>query len=126
MNTGYLQLVGTLLAHLQTHDIPKTAIRLAVLADAGSVSLCRHCARRPVAAVGWHITGACGVHEYQSSEQRSTRAESVLWSVYAIWDRERLDYRSLGINEIIHESHMDGLCNLLCLSRTQSLPERFG
>jgi len=39
MNAGYLRFVGTLLAHLQTHDIPKPAIRRAGLADAGSASL---------------------------------------------------------------------------------------
>ncbi len=31
------------------------------MADAGSVTLCRHCASLPLAEVGSHIAGPCGV-----------------------------------------------------------------
>jgi hypothetical protein len=36
------------------------------LADAGSVTLCRHCAGLPVAEVGWHNSGAYGDYRDQS------------------------------------------------------------
>jgi len=41
------------------YDIVKLAIRRPGLADAGSVTLCRHRASLAVAEIGWHIAGAC-------------------------------------------------------------------